>query len=326
MLDALGIEKAHIHGTSMGGMVAIIVAGKYPERVQSVVINCAAAKLGFAGRLVFKNWIDLIKLEGCGSRILAELIAWQCLSRALHVHARGPGRGRHDPADPARRQRGPGDDPGLRGDERDGQPRLGPKITSPALVIGGDEDVMTPWDQGPDGAGQQWIADNLPNGETYVVRGGNHSTIFDSTEDHAQAVTAFFTSTPARPRRRRGRRARPGHRSRARHLAISDGGEAGVEPAPLLARQDLLEERRDDADGLVGDLEQVGVPDVGELVDPRPVGTRSATCAALKPDGASSGGVMMSRLPFVSSSGRRISSTSGSRSIVSIARHAWRTV
>jgi pimeloyl-ACP methyl ester carboxylesterase len=66
------------------------------------------------------------------------------------------------------------------------------KITSPALVIGGDEDVMTPWDQGPDGAGQQWIADNLPNGETYVVKGGNHSTIFDSTADHAQAVSAFF--------------------------------------------------------------------------------------------------------------------------------------
>ena len=82
MLDALGIDKAHIHGTSMGGMVAIIVAGKYPDRVQSVVINCAAAKLGFSGQLVFKNWIDLIKLEGCGSRILAELIAWQCLSRA----------------------------------------------------------------------------------------------------------------------------------------------------------------------------------------------------------------------------------------------------
>jgi len=27
---------------------------------------------------------------------------------------------------------------------------------------------------------------------TYVVKGGNHSTIFDSTADHAQAVSAFF--------------------------------------------------------------------------------------------------------------------------------------
>jgi 3-oxoadipate enol-lactonase len=192
MLDVLGIDKAHIHGTSMGGMVATIVAGKYPDRVQSVVINCAAAKLGFSGRLVFKNWIDLIKLEGCGSRVLAELIAWQCLSRGYMATPEG--------------QAGVDVIQQILRDANEDRVMIQAcesmnamdnrdwvrKITSPALVIGGDEDVMTPWDQGPDGAGQQWIADNLPNGETYVVKGGNHSTIFDSTADHAQAVSAFF--------------------------------------------------------------------------------------------------------------------------------------
>ena len=61
LLDALGIEQAHVHGTSMGGMIAIVFAGKYPERTTSVVINCAAAKLGVAGRLIFKNWIDIAR-------------------------------------------------------------------------------------------------------------------------------------------------------------------------------------------------------------------------------------------------------------------------
>ena len=36
-----------------------------------------------------------------------------------------------------------------------------PKITSPALVLGGDEDLMTPWDQGPDGAGQEAIYEGI---------------------------------------------------------------------------------------------------------------------------------------------------------------------
>ncbi|MBV9421682.1 MAG: hypothetical protein JOZ98_02135, partial [Solirubrobacterales bacterium] len=67
-----------------------------------------------------------------------------------------------------------------------------PKITSPALVVGGDEDVMTPWDQGPAGAGQQWIADHLPDGEVAVIKGSNHSTIFDGAEAHCRVVADFF--------------------------------------------------------------------------------------------------------------------------------------
>ena len=70
---------------------------------------------------------------------------------------------------------------------------MAPGITSPALVLGGDEDLMTPWDQGPDGAGQQAIADGIAGAEKHVIRGSNHSTIFDATEEHNRVVTEFFT-------------------------------------------------------------------------------------------------------------------------------------
>lgn len=194
LLDALEIDRAHVHGTSMGGAIAIVVAGKYPERTRSVVINCGAAKLGASGKLIFKNWIDIARLDpdGPGSRILAELITWQALSRRFLAE--------QDAVALANRMQEILRDSNsvevftaacqalCDMDVRDWLPR----ISSPALVLGGDEDVMTPWDQGPGGAGQQAIADGIPGAEVHLIRGANHSTIFDSTEEHNRVVGDFF--------------------------------------------------------------------------------------------------------------------------------------
>jgi pimeloyl-ACP methyl ester carboxylesterase len=194
LLDALEIQRAHVHGSSMGGMIAIVVAGKYPERTTSVVINCAAAKLGLAGRLVFKNWIDIARLDpdGPGSRLLAELITWQALSKAFLETPEGVAT--IDTIQQILR-----DSNRLEVftaacqamcdmDIRDWLPR----ISSPALVLGGDEDLMTPWDQGPGGAGQEAIYAGIPNADKHVIRGSNHSTIFDNTDEHVRVVIDFF--------------------------------------------------------------------------------------------------------------------------------------
>jgi pimeloyl-ACP methyl ester carboxylesterase len=68
LMDHLGIETAHIHGTSMGGMVAQVFGAKYAHRTRRLIINCSAAKLDTAGQLTFKTWIDISESMGCGSR------------------------------------------------------------------------------------------------------------------------------------------------------------------------------------------------------------------------------------------------------------------
>jgi len=195
LLDALEIERAHVHGTSMGGMIAIVFAGKYPERTASVVVNCAAAKLGHAGRLVLRNWIDIAHVDpdGPGSRTLAELIAWQAFSKAFLEAPE---------ADAAvdNTQRILRDSNDLEVFTAACQAMCDmdlrawlPKIAAPALVLGGDEDLMTPWDQGPGGAGQEAIYQGIRGAEKHVVAGSGHSTIFDNSEEHNRVVIDFFT-------------------------------------------------------------------------------------------------------------------------------------
>jgi pimeloyl-ACP methyl ester carboxylesterase len=194
LMDVLGIDTAHVHGTSMGGMVAIAFAGKYPERTTSVVINCAAAKLGVTGKLIFKNWIDIARSDpdGPGSRLLAELITWQGLSKGFLESQDAVALSDH-----------------IQQILRDSNTvevftaacqamcdmdltTWFPTITSPALVLGGDEDVMTPWDQGPNGCGQEGIFQGIAGAEKHVIKGAAHSTIFDATDEHARTVIDFF--------------------------------------------------------------------------------------------------------------------------------------
>jgi pimeloyl-ACP methyl ester carboxylesterase len=194
LLDALEIERAHVHGTSMGGMVAIVFAGKYPNRTASVVINCAAAKLGHAGRLVFRNWIDIARLdpEGPGSRTLAELIAWQAFSKPFLEEPFA-----QDAIDNTQRILRESNDVEVFTAACQAMCDMDltgwlPKIESPALVLGGDQDLMTPWDQGPAGAGQEAIYEGIAGAEKHVIAGSGHSTVFDNSEEHNRVVVDFF--------------------------------------------------------------------------------------------------------------------------------------
>jgi len=44
VLDAAGIESAHVYGVSMGGGIALEFGLRYPERVRSLILGCTMAK------------------------------------------------------------------------------------------------------------------------------------------------------------------------------------------------------------------------------------------------------------------------------------------
>jgi 3-oxoadipate enol-lactonase len=192
--EPLGLRSAHIHGTSMGGMVAQQFAAKYPERTQRLVINCSAAKLDYAGILTFRGWIDIAERFGMGSRTLAEPIAVQALSHRFLDTSEG--RRAVDMIRDILQDSNRVDIFKLACQamiDMDLRPLL-PNITAPTLIIGGDEDMMTPWERATSGAGQDYLAQHISGAKKHVIKGSNHSTLFDGTDENCRVVMAFLKS------------------------------------------------------------------------------------------------------------------------------------
>jgi 3-oxoadipate enol-lactonase len=58
LLDALGIERAHIGGTSYGAEVSMVFALKYPERTQSLIVTAAVSQLDPLLQGLADIWIE----------------------------------------------------------------------------------------------------------------------------------------------------------------------------------------------------------------------------------------------------------------------------
>ena len=58
LMEALGIEQAHVAGISYGGEVAQAFALKYPARVRSLILADTVSEVGPELRMVVESWID----------------------------------------------------------------------------------------------------------------------------------------------------------------------------------------------------------------------------------------------------------------------------
>ncbi len=64
-MDALGIEKAHIVGMSMGGMIVQVAAAEYPDRLlsaTSIMSGTGAAGLPQPSEEVMKALVDVVTI------------------------------------------------------------------------------------------------------------------------------------------------------------------------------------------------------------------------------------------------------------------------
>ncbi|HZX95871.1 MAG TPA: 3-oxoadipate enol-lactonase, partial [Myxococcales bacterium] len=72
LLDALGVEKAHIVGLSLGGMTAQAFGARYPERAQSLVLMATSAYLPHG----WDERAATVRAQGMGAIVNAVLARW----------------------------------------------------------------------------------------------------------------------------------------------------------------------------------------------------------------------------------------------------------
>lgn len=193
VLHAAGIERAHVHGTSMGGMVAIKLAAKYPDMVDGLILSCTAAKSDSMMRARWRLWKEIALAFGTDSEELALEIGTQALTRKFLDGPSGSQtvdaiRGvlsRNAPvstfcaACDAMTQMDLTDDLAA--------------IRAPTLVVSGDEDILTPLTQGPQGLGSDRIADLIADAELHVMRGIGHTNLMEAPALSVAGIVDFLS-------------------------------------------------------------------------------------------------------------------------------------
>lgn len=192
LLKAIGVQKTHVHGTSLGGTIAVALASKYPELVDRLVVDCALVKADETADAHMEVWKALARSYGMGGRELALMIATHCLSRDFLDSPAGPETietisgvlERNCAVEVFTAALDAVQEADLRADLS--------KITAPTLVMVGDQDVLTPLDTGPNGAGSRYIAEHIPGAELYVVEDSAHTNLMEQPELSARVVIDFL--------------------------------------------------------------------------------------------------------------------------------------
>jgi 3-oxoadipate enol-lactonase/4-carboxymuconolactone decarboxylase len=181
VMDAAGADRAAIAGTSLGGMIAMALAPKAPERVTALVLACTSPAMDPS---VWEQRLALIHAEGMAP--LVEPVMGRFFSeafRAQHAETVETVRAGMLAQDPA----------GYRGCGaaiRDMAllDRL-PAITAPTLVLTGAQDVATPYE----GHAERIVA-TVP-GARYLEIAGAHLPSLEAPASFAAAIRDFLAET-----------------------------------------------------------------------------------------------------------------------------------
>jgi 3-oxoadipate enol-lactonase len=183
VLDAAGVDAAHVFGVSMGGGVALQLAYESPERVRSLVLGCTAMKSAtldrgplpgpFLGRLRYRIPVRFVR-KRLRASLYGPIAPPEAVERDLDViaKARWSPRGVY------------AQDIAVAG--YDLTPDRIATIDVPALVLHGTVDKAVPHAEG------EALAAALPSARLVTYDGAGHNFVVDCTERANADVLEFL--------------------------------------------------------------------------------------------------------------------------------------
>jgi 3-oxoadipate enol-lactonase len=189
VLDALGVERFHAVGASMGGAIVQQMALQAPTRVATMVLVSTWGRTDAFLRAILAGWrITLERLAP--DEFLASVAPWVFTYRFLEapapevlaLQAALRERGVLKSVAAYRRQL----DACLAHDTLD----LVPLLRTPALVLVGEDDILTPPRYG------RALAAALPRAEVAVVPASGHACFLETPKAVAERVLRFLARHP----------------------------------------------------------------------------------------------------------------------------------
>jgi len=191
LLDAVGLDRVFVHGTSMGGMIAIAFTAKFPDRVIAACADVAFAKPDLYRKTLFRVW-----------RRMAESMPWDDFSD--HVTTQAVGANFMESPEGAEifelvRQIVGYNDPYtvrqacLAMENMDLSPLVA-EISRPLLMTNGTHDVLCPPDLAPSGLGARRMAELNSNVTLVEFPDIGHADLVECPQDAIRIVTEFFAT------------------------------------------------------------------------------------------------------------------------------------
>jgi 3-oxoadipate enol-lactonase len=183
VLDHLEVESAHVVGASMGGAISQLVSLTHQHRVRSLTLVCTACQNHPWRRELITEWAALATERGMGA-MTREAARWvigpRSFRRLLPAFGwLGPlamGRPSHAFVAQVR---------ALLNTDESMADRLG-EITVPALIVVGNQDILTPR------ADSEELADRLPNAELVVISGAAHGVMVEHATTFNRVLFEFL--------------------------------------------------------------------------------------------------------------------------------------